>query len=217
MSEITLSMMRESLYAAVVADALDSMGLRNQSPRIRLTPYSSDSVLVGRCKTTLWVDMYHEVPNPYELELQAVDNCTTDSVMVCAAHGSMHSALWGELLSTASRHSGCIGAIIDGAVRDVRKIQQLDFPVFARGTSVYDSQNRQRVIDLDIPIEIGGVRFCPGDLVFADIDGVIVIPQEVEAEAVRRAWDKVHTENQIRDAIRNGMKATDAYEKFGVL
>ncbi len=132
MSEITLSMMRESLYAAVVADALDSMGLRNQSPRIRLTPYSSDSVLVGRCKTTLWVDMYHEVPNPYELELQAVDSCTIDSVMVCAAHGSMHSALWGELLSTASRHSGCIGAIIDGAVRDVRKIKQMDFPVFAR-------------------------------------------------------------------------------------
>ncbi len=98
MSEITLSMMRESLSAAVVADALDSLGLRNQSPRLPLMPYSSDSVLVGRCKTTLWVDMYHEVPEPYELELKAVDSCTADSVMVCAAHGSTYSALWGELL-----------------------------------------------------------------------------------------------------------------------
>jgi 4-hydroxy-4-methyl-2-oxoglutarate aldolase len=217
MNEITLSMMRESLYSAVVADALDSLGLRNQSPRLPLSPYSSESLLVGRCKTTLWVDMYHEVPNPYELELKAVDTCTAGSVMICAAHGSMHSALWGELLSTASSNAGCIGAIIDGAVRDVAKIRDLEFPVFARGTSVYDSQNRQRVIDLDIPVEIGGVRFCPGDLVFADIDGVVVVPQEVETEAVRRAWDKVHTENQIRDAIRDGMKATEAYEKFGVL
>ena len=217
MSEITLAMMRESLYAAVVADALDSLGRRNQSPRIPLTPYSSTSVLVGRCKTTLWVDMDLEVPNPYELELQAVDSCTADSVMICAAHGSMRSALWGELLSTASRNAGCVGAVIDGAVRDLVKIRQMDFPVFARGTSVYDSQNRQRVIDLDIPVEIGGVRYCPGDLVIADVDGVVVVPQEVEQEAVQRAWDKVHTENKIRDAIRAGMKATEAYDKFGVL
>jgi regulator of RNase E activity RraA len=217
MSEISLSMMRESLYAAVVADALDSLGRRNQSPRIPLTPYSSDTVLVGRCKTTLWVDMYHEVPNPYEFELQAVDTCTPDSVMICAAHGSMRSALWGELLSTASRNAGCIGAVIDGAVRDLTKIREMCFPVFARGTSVYDSQNRQRVIEIDIPVEIGGVRFCSGDLVFADVDGVVVVPQDLEQEAIERAWNKVNTENQIRDAIRDGMKATEAYEKFGVL
>lgn len=217
MSEITLPMMRQSLYSAVVADALDSIGLRNQSPRLPLTPYTSESLLVGRCKTTLWVDMYHEVPHPYELELKAVDTCTADSVMICAAHGSMHSALWGELLSTASRNAGCVGAIIDGAVRDVGKIREMRFPIFARGTSVYDSQNRQRVIDLDIPVEIAGVRFCPGDLVFADIDGVVVVPQDVQQEVVQRAWNKVNTENQIRDAIRGGMKAADAYQKFGVL
>jgi len=217
MSEITIPMMRESLYAAVVADALDSLGLRNQSPRISLPPYSTQSLLVGRCKTTLWTDMYHDDPKPYELELKAIDHCTADSVMICAAAGSMHSALWGELLSTASRNTGCVGAIVDGAIRDVAKIREMEFPVFAKGTSVYDSQNRQRVIDVDIPVEIAGVRFCPGDLVMADIDGIVVVPQEVEKEAIRRAWDKVNAENRTRDAIRNGMKATDAYEKYGVL
>lgn len=217
MSEITLSMMRESLYAAVVADALDSLGLTNQSPRIPFTAYAGDGVLVGRCKTTLWADMYHEDPNTYELELKAVDECVEDSVMICAAGGSLHSALWGELLSTASRRSGCVGAIVDGATRDVSKIRDMDFTVYARGTSVYDSLNRQRVIDVDVPVEIGGVRFCSNDLVIADIDGIVVVPQEVEAEAIQRAWDKVHTENQIRDEIRGGMKATAAYEKYGVL
>ncbi len=217
MTEITLPMMRQSLYAAVVADALDSLGYTNQSPRVSLPPYTGSSVLIGRCKTTLWADMYHDDPNTYELELQAVDACEADSVMICAAGGSMHAALWGELLSTASRNSGCVGAIVDGAVRDVTKIRDMEFPVFARGTSVYDSLNRQRVIDVDIPVEISGVRFCPGDLVIADIDGVVVVPQKIEKEAIARAWDKVHTENKIRDEILAGMKATAAYEKYGVL
>ena len=216
-TEITLPMMRESLYAAVVADALDSLGFRHQSPRVELRPYTSDALLVGRCKTTLWGDMYHEDPRPYELELRAVDSCQQDDVMICAAGGSLHSALWGELLSTASRNTGCIGAVVDGAARDVVPMRKMGFPVFARGTSVYDSQNRQRVVDIDVPVEIAGVRFCSGDLVFADIDGVVVVPQQVEAEAIQRAWDKVHAENETRDAIRGGMLAVEAYEKFGVL
>ena len=216
-TEVTLKMMRESLYAAVVADALDGLGFKNQSPRGPLHAYTSQSLLVGRCKTTLWADMYHDDPKPYELELKAVDSCQPDDVLICAAGGSLHSALWGELLSTASRNTGCIGAVVDGAVRDVAKIREMNFSVFARGTSVYDSQNRQRVTDLDVPVEIAGVRFCPGDLVFADVDGVVVVPQAVEAEAIRHAWEKVHAENRTRDAIRAGMKATDAYDKYGVL
>lgn len=214
---ITLSQMRESLYSAVVADALDAMGFRHQSPRVQLVPYSGEQLLVGRCKTSLWADMFHKDPRPYELELAAVDGCQPDDVLICAAGGSMHSALWGELLSTASRNSGCIGAIVDGAVRDVAKIRQMNFPVFARGTSVYDSQDRQRVIDLDVPVEIAGVRFSPGDLVFADLDGVVVIPHAMEDEAIQRAWDKVNAENRTRDAIRGGLKATEAYKKYGVL
>ncbi len=216
-TEITIAMMRASLYSAVVCDALDSLGLRNQSPRVQLAPYSGESLLVGRCMTTLWTDMDHDVPNPYELELKAVDSCQTDDVLICAAGGSMRSALWGELLSTASRNTGCVGAIVDGAVRDVAKIREMAFPVFARGTSPYDSQNRQRVVEFGIPVEIAGVRFSPGDLVFADLDGIVVVPREVEAEAIGRAWDKVHQENQVRDAIRAGMRATAAYEQFGIL
>lgn len=214
---ITLEMMRESLYAAVVADALDSVGLRNQSPRVPLRPLTVEKMLVGRCRTTLWADMFHPDPHPYALELKALDACQPDDVMICAAGGSMHSALWGELLSTAARSGGCVGAIVDGATRDIAKIRELDFPVYARGTSVYDSLHRQRVIDLDVTVEIGGVKFAPGDLVFADIDGIVCVPKEVEDEVISRAWAKVHTENAIRDSIRGGMKATTAFETYGVL
>jgi regulator of RNase E activity RraA len=129
----------------------------------------------------------------------------------------MHSGVWGELLSTAAKSSGCVGAIVDGAVRDIAKMRRMEFPVFARGACVYDSQNRQRVVDLDVPVEIDGVRFSPGDLVFADEDGVVVVPQAVEAEAIAAAWQKVHDENVTRDAIKAGLKAAEAYAKYGVL
>lgn len=214
---ITLQMMRQTLYSAVVCDALDSMGLGRQSPRIQFRPTSGEPKLIGRCKTTLWVDMAHVDPVPYDLELKAVDSCKPDDVLIAAAGGSMRSGIWGELLSTAARNSGCIGAVIDGAVRDVAKMSAMNFTTFSRGTCLYDSQNRQRVVDLDVPVEIDGVRFEPGDLIIADIDGVVVVPQKIETEAIARAWKKVHAENVTRDAIKAGMKAVEAYKKYGVL
>jgi regulator of RNase E activity RraA len=214
---ITLPMMRQALYSAVVCDALDTLGLRNQSPRVPLLPQTGVQKLVGRCKTTLWVDFDYEDPKTYEMELRAVDACRPDDVMVAAAAGSMRSGIWGELLSTAARNSGCVGAIVDGAVRDVEKMAGMGFGVFARGTSPYDSMNRQRVVDVDIAVQIDGVRICPGDLIIADLDGVVVVPKDVEEEAVRRAWAKVHAEDITRDAIKGGMKAVAAYEKYGVL
>ena len=214
---ITIEQMRESLYSAVVSDALDGLGFPRQSPAARLPRLSGSGVLIGRCRTTLWADMDHQDPEPYALELQAVDACQGDDVLSAAAGGSMRSGIWGELLTTAVLTRGCVGAIVDGAVRDLRQINAMEFPVYAAGACVYDSLHRQRVIDLDVPVEIGGVRFSPGDLVIADVDGIVVVPQQIEAQAVQNAWDKVHAENEVRDAIRGGMSATDAFRRYGVL
>jgi 4-hydroxy-4-methyl-2-oxoglutarate aldolase len=214
---ITLDMMRESLYAAVICDVLDAAGYPNQSPRVPFGVMTVRQTLVGRCKTTLWSDMAHADPKPYELELAAVDSCRADDVLIAAAGGSARSGIWGELLTTAARNQGCVGAIVDGMVRDVAKMRALQFPVFARGTCIYDSKDRQRVIDLDVPVEIDGVRFSPGDLVVADEDGIVVVPRTIEEQIVRSAWEKVHAENEVRDAIKAGMKATAAFRKFGGL
>jgi 4-hydroxy-4-methyl-2-oxoglutarate aldolase len=214
---ITLDLMRQVFYSAVVCDALDALGFPHQSPRIPIRPLTTGGVLIGRCKTTLWADMAHPDPKPYELELQAVDSCRPDDVLIAAAGGTTRSGLWGELLSTAARRSGCVGAIVDGAVRDVNKMTAMGFPIWARGTCLYDSKDRNRVIDVDVPVEIDGVRFSPGDLVVADIDGVVVVPRAVEEQVVRHAWNKVHDENVVRQAIADGMTATAAFQKYGVL
>ncbi len=217
-AEITIEMMRQSLTAAVVSDALDGLGHRRHTPALPLRPMTvSDGVLVGRCRTTLWADMAHPDPKPYELELQAVDACQPDDVLICAANGSTRSGIWGELLSTAARNRGCVGAIVDGMVRDVRQMTKMGFAVWALGTNLLDSLHRQRVIDVDVPVEVGGIEFRSGDLVIADVDGVVVVPRELEVEAIRRAWEKVYAENVTRDAIRGGMLAGAAYRKYGVL
>lgn len=214
----SIEKLRTQLYSAVVADALDQLGYRHQSPRVSLLSLTKpDAVLIGRCKTTLWADMAHVDPRPYELELKAVDECQPDDVIIAAAGGSMRSGIWGELLTTAAINTGCVGAIIDGAIRDISKISPMNFPVFARGSCVYDSLNRQRVIDIDVHVEIDGVNFAPGDLVIADRDGIVVVPKSVEEETLKLALAKVEGENVVRDAIRQGMKSTDAFRKYGIL
>jgi regulator of RNase E activity RraA len=214
---ITLDRMRQALSSAVVCDALDAVGLRRQSPGAPLRPLTGGALLIGRCKTTLWAEMAHVDPDPYALELRAVDDCQADDVLIAAAGGSMRSGIWGELLSTAARRRGCVGAIVDGAARDAARMTQMGFPVWARGTRAYDSKDRARVVDVDVPVEIDGVRFSPGDLVVADLDGVVVVPREAEREVVRRAWEKVHAENKTRQAIAEGMSAAAVYKKYGVL
>lgn len=214
---ITLPMMRKTLYTAVICDALDALGFRRQALPVSFPPRTGVVRLVGRCKTTLWAETDWELPNPYELELLAVDTCFPDSVFIAAAGGSRRSGIWGELLSTAAANRGCVGAIVDGAVRDVAAMTAMNFPVFSRAVSPCDSKDRQAVVDMDVPVTIEGLVFHPGDLVFADEDGIVVVPRAVEEEAVRRAWAKVHAESVARQAIRNGMKISEAYRQYGVL
>ncbi len=209
--------LKNQLYVAVISDVLDQMGYTHQATRIAITPYTGINKIMGRCKTTLWADMYHTDSNPYELELKAVDSCQPDDVLIAAAGGSERSGIWGELLSTAARNSGCVGVIVHGAVRDIAKMREMAFPVFATARNPYDSQNRQRVVDIDVPVEIDGVRFSPGDVVMADEDGIVVIPKAIEEEVIKAALAKVSAENITRDEIKNGMKATEAYLKYGVL
>lgn len=214
---ITLSDIRRKLSTALLSDALDSIGRRSQSPRVDLRPFTSIALLAGRARTTLWADMAYADPSPYELELAAVDSLRPDDVLVAAASGSLRSGVWGELLSTAALNGGCAGALVDGAIRDVAKMRKMGFPVFARGVSPCDSRDRQRVIAIDVPVEVGGVIIHPGDLVLADEDGAVIVPRDLEEEAVRRAWEKAHAEDAVREAIRGGMKAEAAFRKFGTL
>ena len=213
-----LDKLRENLTVALICDALDAAGLRDQSPCLPITPLTTrGTFMMGRAKTTLWEDIDYEDPNPYELELAAIDSCQPDEVIVCAAGASMRSGVWGELLSGAATNRGCCGVLVDGAVRDQQKMRQMNFAVYARGTSPYDSRNRQRVVGYDVVVNLGGVSVNPGDIIAADDDGIVVVPRAIQNEILVAAWDKATAENEVRTAVQGGMSATAAYQRFGVL
>jgi 4-hydroxy-4-methyl-2-oxoglutarate aldolase len=212
-----LSHIEKVLYTAVLSDALDEIGVHDRAMRERLRPLAPDVVFAGQAKTILCMDMHYMPDNPYTLEIEAVDSILPGEVVVVATGASVRNAPWGELLSTAAMARGARGAVIDGLVRDVKKILNLGFPVFAAGIKPVDSRGRGAVVNYDIPVECGGVTVTPGDLIVADFDGVVAIPASVTHEVVRLATEKVTRENGSRAELMAGKYLRDVYEKYGVL
>jgi len=211
------AVMKEQLYSAVLCDALDQVGFREQAMRADIRPVYPDAIVIGRALTMQSVDVYAPDVNEYEIEIAAVDALGPGDVMVASTQQSTRTCLWGELLSTASMARGANGAVIDGYTRDVRLIQQMDFPVFSTGMYPVDSAGRGQVIAYNNTINCGGVIVNPGDIVFGDYDGVIVIPKNAAREVIERAIAKVEGENITRQELRNGATLSEVYAKYGVL
>lgn len=210
-------MMSEQLYVAVISDALDAAGFRCQALNHKIRPLLPDTVVVGRAMPVLCLDVFEVPKHPYQEEIAAVDSLKQNDVLVCSTNGSTRICFWGELLSTAALVRGARGAIIEGFIRDVRKIMEMQFPIFTTGISPVDSNGRGEVVAYNVQIECGGVTVNPGDIVFGDADGVVVIPQTVEAEVIETALDKVSGENRTRNALMAGASLREVYDKYGIL
>ena len=217
---IDFSGLRAKLYTAVLSDVLDGMGHLNQAMRPFVRPLDEDLALFGRARTGLYMNTYAvaEGENPYEVEIALVDSLRPDDVAVFACGGPTHRiAPWGELLSTAARCRGAVGCVTDGLVRDVRAIRALGFPVFHGGIGPLDSRGRGKMMAMDLPAECGGILVHPGDLVFGDCDGVVVIPRAIAGEVIDAALAKIEGENMTRTELERGLLLRDVYEKYGVL
>jgi len=182
-------------------------------------------VVVGRAMPVLEADVFeetgksknNEVMNyPFGLMLHALDDLKENEVYICS--GSSHRyALWGEMMSMRALKLGAVGAVVDGYSRDTPGILNLNFPTFSAGRYAQDQGPRGKVIDYRVPIEFGGVRINPGDIVFGDLDGVLVIPQEQEKEVIQAAYEKANGEKLVYKALTKGMGAVEAFDKFGIM
>jgi|SRR5579875_111626 len=206
-----------NLYTAVLSDALDEIGVRDRVMRENLRPIAPEVTFAGWARTVLCMDVHYIPEDPYALEIEAVDSILPGEVVVVGTGASVRNAPWGELLSTAAMARGARGAVIDGLIRDVKKILQLGFPVFASGMKPVDSRGRGLVVDYNIPVECGAVTVTPGDLIVADFDGVVAVPSGVVQEVVSLATEKVSRENSSRTELMNGKFLRDVFDKFGVL
>ncbi len=213
-----LPLIRRELFSAIIGDVLDKMGYLHCFLPPRIRPLREDMILAGRAMPVLEVDLDAGAGErkPFGLMLEALDDLKPHEVYV-AAGASATYALWGELMATRAMKLGAAGAVMDGWARDTTGILRLGFPTFAHGSYAQDQGPRGEVRDFRIPVQLGGVSIRPGDLIYGDRDGVLVVPREAEEEALTRAFEKLEGENLVRVAIENGMSTVEAFRTFGVM
>lgn len=208
------------LSAAILSDIVDSLGLKRRAMRPFVRPLDEAQVMVGRARTGLYMPAYalRDGENPYEIEIALVDDLQPQEVVVLACNGPTERiAPWGELLTTAAQVRGAAGCVTDGLVRDVRQIRAMHFPVFHGGIGPLDTKGRARMVDRDVRVECGGVSIDPGDLVFGDVDGVVVIPRSHEHAVMDLALEKVRGEDNTRNALLQGESLANVFKRLGIL
>ena len=219
------ALIQRELFTCVVGDVMDKIDLQHQFLPPQIQPIRRDMVVIGRAMPVLSVDVFAErtsgSANPlmnksFGLMLEALDDLRRNEVYVNTG-SSPRNALWGELMSTRARKLGSRGAVLNGYVRDTKTILEMGFPTFAFGSYGQDSAPRYKVVDFRVPVEIGSVRVRPGDILFGDSDGVLVVPADAEAEVFTRALEKAQGEKLVRKAIEEGSSAVEAFAKYGVM
>jgi Demethylmenaquinone methyltransferase len=209
---------REKLYVPIVCDVLDTLGYRNCAMHHRLRPLDPNNCkIVGRARTFRWMETDYIEPDAYDLEIEAVDSLKPNDVVVHSTDSAGTNAPWGELMSTIAKRNGSVGSICDSMIRDCRKIMEIGYPLFYTGIRPVDSLGRGKVMAYDVPVKCGEVLVNPGDLVFADFDGVVVVPRHVEDKALELAYEKVIKENKSRLDLLNGDSLRTVYDRYGVL
>jgi len=215
-------LVRQELFTAVVGDIMDQMGLQHQFLPPQIRPLRDEMIVIGRAMTVLEADTVGAgQTNPllgrsFGLMLEALDDLKPNEVYLCSG-SSPDYALWGELMSVRAMKLGAAGAVMNGYSRDTRAILSLGFPVFSYGAYAQDQAPRGKVLDYRVPIQVGQVRVHSGDVIFGDIDGVCVVPQAHAEEVFSRALEKARGEKVVRQAIEDGLSASEAFARFQIM
>ena len=215
---------KEKLFVALVGDILDKLGCQHQFLPAQVKPIQNQMVIIGRAMPVLEADYFDEKvegksplsSRPFGLMFEALDDLKHNEIYICTG-SSPRYALWGGLMSTRAMKCGAAGAVVHGFHRDSNEIERLGFPVASIGSYAQDQGPRGKVIDWRVPIEIEGVRINPGDVIFGDRDGVLVVPQDKVDEAFIGAFDKAAGENKVLTALQQGMPTVEAFATFGIM
>jgi len=216
-----LDFIRHKLHVAAVCDILDDLGFRNQAMHHRLRPLLPDIErcgFVGRARTLRWMETDYIVEaDPYGLEIDFMDSLGAGDVIIHSTDYSGTNAPWGELMTTVAQYHGAAGCVADSQIRDTVQIIEMGFPVYYTGIRPLDSKGRARVMDFDVPVRCGDVLVHPGDLVFADYDGIVVIPKAEVQQVLKLAQEKVEKESATRQELLKGRTLREVYNQYGVL
>jgi regulator of RNase E activity RraA len=214
--EELFQLIRQHLYTPVVGDILDSCGHYHCFLPQTIQPLRGEMKVIGRAMPVVMIDVHGPQREPFGKLTEALDQLKPGEIYL-AGGGDMRCAYWGEILTATAKKRGALGAVINGYHRDTPKVLEQNWPVFSRGRFAQDSSVRTKVVDYRCAIEIGQVWIEPGDLVFGDLDGVVVVPRKVENLVIEKSLEKALGEKLVRREIENGMSSTAAFKKYGIL
>ena len=197
------------LDTATLSDALDKLGINGQCYRIK--PRASSFRMTGRA----WTLRYGPAGDPPGTVGDYIDDLPAGTVVVLDNQGRDDATVWGDILTEVAHHKGIAGTLIDGVNRDVALALNLGYPIYSRDHWMRTGKDRVQVEATQVPVNIGGVRVCPGDLVRGDADGVVVLPRSREAEVLAIAERVQAAEDAIRQSVREGMPLREARAKHG--
>ncbi|MDY0908221.1 RraA family protein [Microbacterium sp. CFBP9034] len=208
----------ERLTTAILSDSCDAAGLRAQVLTERLAPVVAGTRTIGRARTLRFAPSLVDQPeDPYGDAIDAIDDLGEGELVVIATDRSNDSAFWGELFSAAARGAGAVGVITDGNLRDTDRIAALGFPAFSRSRRPIDFRARLRIVDVDAPVVLGGVRIEAGDLVMADDDGVVVVPRSHEERVLGLARERASRESTVLTELLAGESLRSVWDRHRVL
>ena len=208
-------LIRSTLYTPVIGDVLDGLGFYDQFLPQPVQPMREDMVVIGRAMPVLIENVLGKRQDPFAMLTQALDQIEPGEIYITTE--ALDCATWGEIMTATAKKRGGVGAVINGFHRDTPQILEQNWPVFSRGRYAQDASVRAAVVDFRCPIYINRVRVDPGDLIFGDLDGVLVVPRVAETEAIQKALEKARGEKVVRKEIEDGMSSTSAFEKYGIL
>ena len=214
-------LMRKKLFSAVIGDIMDQLGHFHQFMPPQIQPLRKDMIVAGRALTVLEADTGQDIDSrltnkPFGMMLEALDDLKRNEVYTCTGASPTY-ALWGELMATRAKKLGSAGAVVNGYSRDTNGILAIDFPTFSYGRYAQDQAPRGKVVDFRVPVKMNNVLINPGDIIFGDLDGVCVVPKEIEEEVIIKALEKASAEKTVQKAIEGGMSVIEAFAKYKVM
>lgn len=205
------------LTTAIVSDSLDRAGVRDQVMAAEISPVGSGTRMAGRARTVQYAPSEEDPRDPYGAAMDFIDGLSPGTVAVIATERDQRTAYWGELFSAAAKGHGAVGAVCDGPIRDVPKVRAVGFALFAPFFRPIDFRGRMKVVSAGEPVRCGGVLVAPDDLVLADEDGAVVVPQAVEVDVLHFAVERAIAEDSVLQELLAGASLREVWERWHVL
>ena len=212
-----LNEIKGSLYSGILCDVLDGLGYRNQALTSAIAGLTDDTVIFGPAFTSIGTEVYSMPENPLIAQTRVVDQLGEGEIYVLVTRGNYNCAVFGELFATAVMQRKGAGVLLDAYARDVKELKKMNFPLFYRGRNPKTSKGRCEINECQIPVIIDGVTINPGDYIFGDIDGVVIIPKDLIEEVLNRAFALINDENRVREGLLSGDSLEKVYTEIGAV